>query len=63
MTRLRRYFDKHYKAYEDTAEFYVDPDINIWKFDILELNLRITMTCYDDGKIVETRELINHEQL
>lgn len=55
--RLKRYFDKYYSDFEETAEFYVNPEINKWRFVIPELGLNILLTCYDDGRIVETREV------
>lgn len=55
-TKLQRYFDKYYSDYAETAEFYVNPEINKWRFIIPELSLNILLTCYDDGRIVERRE-------
>ncbi len=55
MTRLSKYFDEHYKRFEDTAEFFPDPADNQWLFDIPELNVRIELTCYDNGVVVEQR--------
>ena len=55
---LQKYFNKFYFDYEETAEFYVNPDINKWRFIIPELSLNILLTCYDDGRIVERREVI-----
>ena len=49
--RLAAYFTEHYAQYEDTAEFWNDPAMNQWLFDIPELNERITLTCYDDGRV------------
>ena len=54
-TRLKRYFDKYYKPYEETAEWYVDPVINKWKFRIPELDLIITLTCNEKGTVTESR--------
>jgi hypothetical protein len=54
--KLQKYFDKYYYQYEYSAEFYVNPEINKWRFVIPELSLNILLTCYDDGRIVETRE-------
>ena len=33
-TKLQRYFDKYYSPYAETAEFYVNPEINKWRFNI-----------------------------
>lgn len=54
--KLQRYFDKYYSPYSESAEFYVNPSINKWRFIIPELSLNILLTCYDDGRIIETRE-------
>lgn len=56
--RLQRYFDKYYSEYVETAEFYVNPEINKWRFIVPELGLTILLTCYDDGRVVERREMI-----
>lgn len=56
--RLNKYFNKYFNDYEYTAEFYVDPAVNKWLFIIPELGLKIKLTCYDDGRVIETRELI-----
>jgi hypothetical protein len=54
-TRLQRYFDKYYKPYEETAEWYVNPADNKWRFQIPELRLIITLTCNEQGTVTETR--------
>lgn len=54
--KLQQYFNKKYLNYADTAEYYVDPDINVWKFDIYELGVGITLTCDDYGVVTETRK-------
>ena len=56
--RLQKYFDKYYSHFSETAEFYVNPEINKWRFIIPELSLNILLTCYDDGRIVEVREVL-----
>ena len=53
--RLGRYFEERYSEYEATAEWWNNPAINQWLFDIRELGLRIELTCNDDGTIVEQR--------
>jgi len=53
--RLKRYFDDYYKPYEETAEWYVNPANNKWKFRIPELKLIITLTCNTKGTVTESR--------
>lgn len=53
--RLGRYFEEHYSEYEETAEWWNNPEINQWLFDIRELGVRIELTCKDDGTVVEQR--------
>lgn len=53
--RLYKYFEEHYGEYEDTAEYWNDPAINQWLFDIPELGLRIELTCSDRGIVTEQR--------
>lgn len=55
--KLQKYFDKYYSDYAETAEFYVNPEINKWRFIIPELEFNILLTCYDDGRVVERREV------
>lgn len=54
--KLQQYFNKRYLDYADVAEYYVDPDINVWKFDIYELGVGITLICDNDGVVTETRK-------
>ena len=49
--RLAKYFTEHYVQYEDTVEYWDDPAMNQWLFDIPELNERVELTCYDDGRV------------
>lgn len=56
--RLSKYFNENYGPYEYTAGFYVDPAPNKWVFVIPELKLKIKLTCYDNGQVVETRDLV-----
>lgn len=56
--RLQKYFDSHYGQYTNTAEWYVNPAVNKWKCDILELGVTITFTCDDDGNVTEKRKEI-----
>lgn len=53
--RLQKYFDKFYGHYDEVAEFYVNPAINRWEFNIPELELCVELVCYDNGKIFEKR--------
>ena len=53
--KLYKYFTVYFGQYEDTAEFLPDPSDNQWVFDIPELDLRVKLTCYDNGKIDERR--------
>lgn len=53
--RLARYFTEHYEQFEDAAEYWTDPSINQWLFDIPELGLRIELTCNDSGVVTEER--------
>lgn len=57
-TKLGYYFDRNYGSYEDTVEFYPDPDINKWKFIIRELGMEIELTCAYNGRIFEKRNRI-----
>lgn len=56
--RLQRYFDRNYAPYDETAEFYVNPAINKWKFKIPELGFVVVLTCNDIGWVIEKRERI-----
>ena len=53
--RLYKYFEEHYGQYEDTAEYWNDPAINQWLFDIPELGIRVELTCSDRGIVTEQR--------
>lgn len=56
--RLQRYFDEYFKPYEETAEWYVNPAPNKWKFIIPELGLVIRLTCTERGIVTELRDKI-----
>lgn len=56
--RLQRYFDRHYIEFSETAEFYVNPAVNKWKFIIPELGFEVILTCNDIGWVVEKRNKI-----
>lgn len=53
--RLYKYFEEHYGEYEDTAEYWNDPAINQWLFDIPEIGIRVELTCSDRGIVTEQR--------
>lgn len=53
--RLAKYFVEHFEKYEDTANFYPDPSIKQWLFEIEELGLRVRLTCEETGHIIEER--------
>ena len=53
---LRKYFNKKFLDYAETVEYHVDPDINIWKFDIPELDVTVILTCDDSGVVTEIRK-------
>ena len=55
--RLAKYFKEHYDAYTDSAEFYTDPDINQWSFEIVENGekIHIILTSNDDRSVSEQR--------
>lgn len=53
--RLAKYFTDYYEQYEDDAEYWNDPAINQWLFDIPVLGLRIELTCNDKGIVTEQR--------
>lgn len=58
-SKLQRYFDKHYGAYDEVAEWYINPAPNKWKFDIPDLALTILLTCDDHGTVAEKREILH----
>lgn len=53
--RLAKYFTENYEQYEDTAEYYPDPFVNQWLFDIPERGVRVELTCNDKGEVKEQR--------
>ena len=53
--RLARYFTEHFEQYEDSAEYFPDPFVNQWLFDIPELGVRVELTCNDKGEVREQR--------
>lgn len=57
-SRLNIYFEKNYGEYSDTAGWFTNPAPNQWLFVILELGLKITLTCDDKGNVTESEEKI-----
>ena len=53
--RLAKYFEENYAKYEDAAEYYPDPFVNQWLFDIPERGVRVELTCNDKGEVKEQR--------
>ena len=53
--RLAKYFTEHYEQYEDAADYWPDPFINQWLFDIPSRGVRIELTCNDKGIVTEQR--------
>ena len=53
--RLAKYFTEHYEEYEDTAQWFNDPFVNQWLFDIPERGVRVELTCTDKGEVKEQR--------
>lgn len=55
--RLAKYFEEKYGSYEDVAEFFADPDINVWLFYIPNYengyNLKVKLTCGEDGCVYD----------
>ncbi|MGN1216982.1 MAG: hypothetical protein ACI4TD_03290 [Phocaeicola sp.] len=52
---MARYFEEHYAEYEDEAEFFNDPNVNQWLYDIPSIGYRIEITCDDNGNVTENR--------
>ena len=58
MRFLQKYFDTHYGEYGETAGWMINPAPNKWQFVVVELGLKITLTCDDDGRVTETSQAI-----
>lgn len=58
MGRLQKYFDNYWSAYGDSAGWLVNPKPNQWQFIIMDLGLKITLTCNDNGRVSERRERV-----
>lgn len=50
-TRLKRYFDTHYKIHENDVEWFVNPAPNKWSFKIPKLGQHITLVCDQKGVV------------
>lgn len=55
---LQRYFNKHYLNYDETVEWYANPEPNKWRFIVHELGLSILLICDKNGKVTEERSEI-----
>lgn len=55
--RLAKYFEDCYWSYEDSANYYTDPDINQWSFEIEENDkkVHVILVCNEDGSVSERR--------
>lgn len=53
--RLYKYFMVRYGEYEDFVDFLPDPSDRQWLFEIPDLDLRVKLTCYDNGRVIEVR--------
>lgn len=53
--RLHNYFTEHYGELEDNdeIEWFNDPDVNQWLFDIPERRIRVELTCDKKGYVTE----------
>lgn len=49
--KLKSYYDRHYKQFDDEVEWYVNPAINQWKF--LLRGTVIILVCDEDGVVHE----------
>jgi len=53
--RLNVYFMQNYGTYEQTANWYPENTDNVWKFDVDEEDITITLTCdKSTGIVTET---------
>lgn len=59
--RLQKYFNEHYLVYDETVEWYANPEPNKWRFLIHELGLNILLTCDEKGNVTEERSKIRKE--
>lgn len=53
--RLRSYFNDHYGHLEDDGdvEWFANPDVNIWLFDIPNRRIRVELSCDRKGHVTE----------
>lgn len=58
MKYLQKYFDNNWGEFGDMAGWLVNPAPNKWQFIIEDLGLKVTLTCNDNGSVVEKRERI-----
>ena len=52
-SRLSKYFDAHYQEYAQIAEWYTNPALNQWKFELPGIGV-VVLVCSDDGEITES---------
>ena len=55
---LQRYFDEHYGEYDETVEWYINPDQNKWEFKVPELGVKIILRCNERGHVTEFKNYI-----
>ena len=53
-TRLQKFFDLNYGAFEDIAEFHINPAPNRWRFVIPGMG-EVNLICDDNGIVKERR--------
>ena len=58
MSRLQKYFDNYWGAYGESAGWLANPKPNQWQFIIIDLGLKVTLICNDNGRVAERRERI-----
>ena len=51
--QLQKYFNKHFRQYEQTVEWFNNPDVNSWKFYIPDICKIIILICQDNGEVIE----------
>lgn len=61
--KLKKYYSEHYGEYDEYVEWYVNPEINEFKFIVPQLGQRIKLTCYDNGEITEAKEDVDFDEI
>lgn len=54
---LNLYYEENYSEYDETIEWYVNPAPNKWKFYIPDLGIIVTLTCNNQGEVIEKRRM------